>query len=78
MATLKWVVHSISLGVSDFLLIIFIASSVNIDSSVFQNNYASEKGGAIYINRFQDFQIKAKSIFKDNFARIEGSDIYAL
>jgi hypothetical protein len=42
------------------------------------NNYASDKGGAIYLSNFNDFKIMGSSTFNKNSAKVRGSEVFAL
>ncbi len=43
-----------------------IESSGVITSSSFVNNYASEKGGALYLNGFNSFKVSSGTSFSKN------------
>ncbi|CDW78175.1 UNKNOWN [Stylonychia lemnae] len=51
-------------------------SNADIQSSLFQNNKARSKGGAIYSTGFLSIKIGNSTQFKDNYAVDQGDDIY--
>ncbi|CDW77437.1 UNKNOWN [Stylonychia lemnae] len=51
-------------------------SVVDIQQSLFQNNKARFKGGAIFSEGFKSIYVGNQTIFKDNFAIDQGDDIY--
>jgi len=68
MVTHKWVELFISLDVSDICnqSLISLESSGVITSSNFVNNYASEKGGALFLSGFNAFKIGSGTTFTKN------------
>ena len=53
-------------------------SSLNIKKSQFQNNYASNSGGAMFFRGFNQVKITEQTKFKANQAQVYGGDIYAI
>ncbi len=66
------------MAVSFSFFIFIIASKINIYKCTFQNNYAFNNGGAIYLASFSSITISKDSIFKNNYCENKGSDIYAI
>jgi predicted outer membrane repeat protein len=77
MATPKWAVLSISQAVRFILLKKILATILNIMRSNFQGNQALYSGGALYMVSFNDVKIGQTSVFLNNFANEDGSDIFA-
>lgn len=53
-----------------------IGSNINIQRTSFENNFASQYGGAIYALSFQNISINHTSTFANNFANEFGGDLY--
>jgi predicted outer membrane repeat protein len=51
-------------------------SSIDMIKTVFQNNYAKRKGGAIFANGFNMLRTSGQSKFISNQANEDGDDIY--
>ena len=66
MAFLKWEELSIFQDVSDGKYNFTLESSGVITSSSFVNNYASEKGGALFLNGFDSYKLGSGTSFTKN------------
>jgi predicted outer membrane repeat protein len=51
-------------------------STVEMDKTEFQNNWAKRQGGAIYANGFNSLKIASNSKFINNLANELADDIY--
>jgi len=53
-----------------------LESSIYIEGSNFQNNFASDTGGAIYGISFTALDIESSTLLEDNFALTQACEIY--
>jgi predicted outer membrane repeat protein len=51
-------------------------STVDVEKTTFQNNWAKRQGGAIYASGFNRLKVRGRSEFINNLANEAGDDIY--